>query len=188
MSVKPLASIKDADFEFENTAVRIITARSCPEIGLAGLKIGPLEEGREYEVRFWVARELEKAGIARFREEERLDSVMLYKIHWKERIQPLKRVSSLPEDFYPKLRRYLADLKGEAARSAEKMREYEKVVKLSHDVINTRLNKIVSLSASPIETNEILQSLALEERILYDRLRGIVSEWRSNILTGGSMP
>ena len=188
MSVKPLTSIKGADFEFENTAVRIITARSCPEIALSGLKIGPFEEGREYEVKFWVARELEKTGIARFREEERLDSVMLYKIHWKERVQPLKRVSSLPEDFYPRLRRYLADLKGEAARSAEKMREYEKVVKLSHDVISTRLNKIVSLSASPVETNEVLQSLALEERILYDRLRGIISEWRSNILTGGSMP
>ena len=188
MSVKPLTAIRGADFEFENTAVRIVAARSCPEIGLVGLKIGPLEEGREYEVRFWVARELEKAGIARFREEGRLDSVMLYKIHWKERVQPLKRVSSLPEDFYPKLRRYLADLKGEAARSAEKMREYEKAVKLSHDVINTRLNKIVSLSASPVETNEVLQSLALEERILYDRLHGIISEWRPNILTGGSVP
>ena len=187
MSLKPIMSIRGADFEFENTAVRIVAVRSCPEIGLTGLKVGPFEEGREYEVRFWVARELEKAGIARFRE-ERLDSVMLYKIHWKERVQPLKRVSSLPEDFYPKLRRYLADLKGEAARSAEKMREYEKVVKLSHDVINTRLNKIVSLSASPVETNEVLQSLALEERSLYDRLHGIISEWRSNILTGGSVP
>jgi DNA replication initiation complex subunit (GINS family) len=64
----------------------------------------------------------------------------------------------------------------------------KKVIKLSHDVISTRLNKIVSLSASPVETNEVLQSLALEERILYDRLHGIISEWRSNILTGGNMP
>ncbi|MEM2936707.1 MAG: hypothetical protein QW231_05985 [Candidatus Bathyarchaeia archaeon] len=188
MSLKPLTSIKGADFEFENATVRVVAVRSCPEVGLAGLEIGPFEEGREYEVRFWVARELEKAGIARFREEERLDSVMLYKIHWKERVQPLKRVSSLPENFYPKLRRYLADLKSEAARSAEKMREYEKVVKLSNDVISTRLNKIVSLSASPVEVNEVLQSLALEERILYDRLHEIISEWRSHILTGGSMP
>jgi len=186
--VKPLTSIQGADFEFENTAVRIVAVRSCPEIGLAGLKVGPLEEGREYEVRFWMARELEKAGIARFREEERLDSVRLHKIHYVERLQPLKRVSSLPADFYPKLRRYLADLKGEAARSAEKMREYGDMVKLSHDVINTRLSKIVSLSSSPVETNEVLQSLALEERILYDRLRGIISEWRSSILTGGSIP
>ncbi len=187
MSVKLLTSIKGADFEFENTAVRIVAVRSCPEIGLAGLKIGPFEEGREYEVRFWMARELEKAGIARFREEELLSSVMIYKIHWKERVQPLKRVSSLPKDFYPKLRRYLFDLKGETMRSTEKMREYEKVIKLSRDVINTRLNKIVSLSASPVETNEVLQSLAWEERILYDRLHGTISEWRSNILTGGKM-
>ena len=187
-SLKPLISIRDADFEFENVPVKIVASRNCPEIELAGLKVGPFEEGREYDVRFWVAREMEKAGMGRFREEELLDAVKLHKIHWKERVQSVTQVSSLPENFYPKLRRYLVSLKEEAVKSAEKMREYEKTVKLSHDIIDVRLKKIVSLSSSPAKTNQLLESLTREERILHDRLNKIISGWRYNILKEGGKP
>ena len=83
MLSKASSSIKDVDFEFENSPVKITARRNCPEIKLAGLKVGPLEEGKEYELMYWVARELEKAGIARLNEKELLDAVKLYKIHWK---------------------------------------------------------------------------------------------------------
>jgi len=113
LSAEPLTSIRDADFIFKNTPVKIMVNRNCPEIELAGLKVGPFQEGKEYEVRFWIAQELKRAGIARFREEESLDLMKLNKIHWKERVQASQQVASLPEDFYPRLRRYLADLKSE---------------------------------------------------------------------------
>lgn len=181
---KPLMSIEDADFEFENSPVQVIASRNCPEIELAGLKVGPFEEGKDYEVYFWVAQELKKAGIVHFHE-ELLDAVSLHKIHWKERVQSVKQLSSLPEDFYAKLRRYLADLKVEASKSAEKMMEYEKSVRLAHDIVNCRLKKIVSLSSFPEKTTQFLQDLAMEERILYDRLYKSIGEWRSDILKGG---
>jgi len=182
---KSLASVKDADFMFENTPVRIIVSRNCPEIELAGLKVGPFEEGKEYEVRFWIAFELERAGIARFKEEELLDAVKLYKMHWKERVQSVKEISSLSENFYPKLRRYLAGLKREAVNNPEKMKEYEKVTRLSHDIIHCRLRKIVSLASAPAQTDQILKNLTREERIIYERLSSIISEWRSIILKLG---
>jgi len=185
LPAKPSTSIEDADFKFENSLVKMVANRSCPEIELVGLKVGPYEEGREYEVRFWVAQELEKAGIARVRDEELLDAVKLHKVHWTERVQPVRRVSSLPEDFYPRLRRYLAGLKGEATRNAEKMREYQRVVELARDIVNCRLKKVVSLSSSPAQTNQFLQNLAREERVLYDRLHEIIDDWRSSILKGG---
>lgn len=181
-SLKPLISIRDADFEFENALVKIVASRNCPGIELVGLKVGPFEEGREYEVRFWVAQELVKAGIGRFREEELLDAVSLHKISWKERVQPATQVSPLPEDFYPKIRRYLASLKEETVKSAEKIREYEKTFRLSHDIVNCRLKKIVSLSSYPARTNRVLENLTKEECMLYDRLHRIINEWRSNIL------
>jgi len=187
-SLKPLISIRDADFEFENAPVKIVASRNCPEIELVGLKVGPFEEGREYEVRFWVARELEKAGIGRFREEELLDAVKLHKIHWKERVQSVTQVSALPENFYPKLRRYLASLKEKAMKNAEKMREYEKTVKLSRDIVDVRLKKIVSLSSFSAKTDQVLENLTKEERILHDRLHQIISGWRSNILKEEGKP
>lgn len=184
MLSKPSSSIKDVDFEFENTPVKITVRRSCPEIELAGLKVGPLEEGKEYELMYWIARELEKAGIARLHEKELLDAVKLYKIHWKERVQSAKQIASLSEDFYPRLRRYLASLRKEAIRKPEKMKEYEKAVRLSQDVINCRLKKIISLASAPKQTNQTLNNLTREERTVYERLSATISGWRDKILEG----
>jgi len=179
---KSLSPIRDVDFIYENTPVKIIINRNCPEIELAGLKIGPYEEGTEYEVRYWIAHELEKAGIARLREEETLDSVKLHKISWKESIQQARQLSPIQEDFYPKLRRYLAQLKRGAIGNPEKLKEYEKVTRLSHDIVNIRLKKIVSLASSPEQTNQTLKDLAKEERTLYTRLHTIIDEWKNKIL------
>jgi len=182
LSSEPLAFIRDADFTFENTPVKIVVNRNCPEIELAGLKVGPFQEGREYEVKFWIAQELEKAGIARFREEELLDLVKLNKIHWKERVQSIQQISSLPEDFYPRLRRYLTDLKKEAVKKPEKMGDYDKARGLSRDIINLRLKKIVSLASAPAQTDQILKDLTREERVVYKSLYETISEWRNEIL------
>jgi len=188
MLSKPSSSIRHVDFEFENTPVKIIVRRNCPEIQLAGLKVGPLEEGKEYELMYWVARELERAGIARLHEEELLDAVKLYKIHWKERVQSAKQIASLSEDFYPRLRRYLASLRREAIGKPEKMREYEKAVSLSRDLINCRLKKIISLASAPKQTNQTLNNFTKEERAIYEQLNAIINSWRSEILEGEGRP
>jgi len=182
LTSKSLSPIKTLDFIYENTPVKIIINRNHPEIQLAGLTIGPYEEGKEYEVKYWIANELERAGIARLREEETLDSVKLHKISWKEGIQQARQLSPLQEDFYPKLRRYLATLKRGAIGNPDKLKEYEKVVRLSHDIVNIRLRKIVSLASSPEQTNQTLKDLAQEERTLYTRLHTIISEWKTKIL------
>lgn len=185
MLEKTSISIEDTDFNFENKPVTIIANRSCSEIKLAGLKIGPLEEGKEYELRFWIAKELEKAGIARFREEILLDRVKLHKIHWKESVQSARQISSLPENFYPKLRRYLSRLKGEARKNSEKMKEYERGKQLSRDIVNCRLKKIVSLSSMSTRTSQILENLTNEERTFYEQLYQTINKWRAKILKDG---
>ncbi len=110
MSTDPAKAIRDADFVFENTVVKIVANRNSPEIDLPGIKVGPFKEGKEYEVRYWIATELKKAGIARIRMDEPLDLMMLNKIQWKERVQASQRVTSIPKEFYPKLRRFLEEL------------------------------------------------------------------------------
>jgi len=108
--------------------------------------------------------------------------VKLNKIHWKERVQSAQQVSSLPEDFYSRLRLYLVDLKKEAVKKPEKMGDYEKAGRLSRDIINLRLKKIVSLASAPEQTNQILNNLTKEERVIYEHLYAIISEWRTKIL------
>jgi DNA-directed RNA polymerase beta' subunit len=182
MQVKKASSnIRNLDFSFENSLAKIIANRNCPEIKLAGLKVGPFEEGNDYEIQYWIARELAKSGIARFRE-EMLDAAKLYKIQWKERVQTTRQISKLPEDFYPKLRRYLVELKEEITKKPEKIREYEKVRQLTQDIINSRLKKIVSLASAPAQTEQILKNFTREERFLYEEIYKLISEWRTQIL------
>jgi len=180
---KTVSPIKHVDEVYENSPVKIIANRNHPEIELAGLKLGPFEEGREYDVKYWIATELEKAGIAHIRPEQQLDIRKLNNIHWKESgIVHAKQLSSLEADFYPKLRRYLAGLKRGAIGNPEKSLEYQKASRMAQDIVNCRLQKIVSLASSPDQTNLTLKDMATEERILYQNLHDSINEWKTSIL------
>jgi hypothetical protein len=178
---KSRSHIKNADSLFENKSTKVIAVRSFSKIELAGLTVGPFEEGNEYEVRLWIARELEKAGITHLREET-LTASRLYKIQWTERIQSVSNLSSLPEDFYPRVRRLIEDLKRVSKSGPEKMKEYEYVQKLSKDIFSCRLKKIISLASTPGQKSQILRNLTVEELTLYEKLNKIIDGWRAEIL------
>jgi DNA replication factor GINS len=182
------AKISTLDFCYENSPVKIVANRNCPEIKLAGLTVGPFDEGNEYEVYFWVAKELAQAGMAHFREEEILDSTKLFKAQWKEGVQVPGQISELPEDFYPKLRRFLQELKTQATQSqqSEKYQECDRVKHLARDIVNSRLKKIVSLAAGPGQSEQVLNKLTKEEKIVYEQLVKIISEWKAKILENGA--
>ena len=183
ITAKSLTGIREVDFTYENSPIKIIANRNHPEIELAGTKIGPFEEGREYDIKYWIAHELERAGIAHIRPEQQLDLRKLNNIHWKESgIVHAKQLSSLEADFYPKLRRYLTGLKRNAIGNTEKSFEYQKAARMAQDIVNCRLQKIVSLASSPDQNNLILKDMAKEERILYESLHDFIKEWKTSII------
>jgi hypothetical protein len=169
-----IMKIRDLDFDFEERLVTVIVERDCPEIEVAGEKIGPLRKEQEVELRYWIASELAKAGIVRFK--EKVDLSYLYDLYWKEIIQPGRKLFPLPKDFYPKARRLLAELK---ARNSD---DYEKALRLVTDIVNCRLKKIVALSSMPSLTLRELENFSEEERILYDALHSIIERYRKEIL------
>ncbi len=160
----------------------MIANRNSPEFKLAGFSVGPLQEGNEYELYYWVASELASDGVVHFREEDNLDATKLGKIQWKERIQIAGQISELPEDFYPKLRRYLRDFQREVQRQPIKIQEYERAKSFALDIVNSRLKKIVSLSAGPVQGEQIIRKLTVEEKLVYKKLSKIVNHYRTHIL------
>jgi len=174
--------IENLDFCFENLLVRVTADRNYPEIKLAGLTVGPFEEGNEYEVYNWIAQELAASGIAHFREDDSLDATKLYKVQWKERVQIAGQISELTEDFYPKLRRYLAGIKAELSKYPEKAQDFEKAQHLAWDIVNSRLKKIIALASGPTQTGQIQKKFTCEERFIYDHLSTIIAEWKAQIL------
>jgi hypothetical protein len=174
--------IGSLDFHFEHQPTKIVANRSCQEIKLAGLNVGPFEEGNEYEIYNWIASELEKSGIVHFRENGDLNIAKLNRLQWSERVQTVGQILRLPEDFYPRLRRYLTSLRKEAAKTPEKMLENEKARQLTRDILNSRLKKIVSIASAPAQTEQTLKNLTGEERFLYDQLFTLINQWRTQIL------
>lgn len=182
MPSKILTKINSQDFCFENSKIRIIANRNCPEIKLAGLSVGPFEEGNEYEAYQWVAVELERSGICHLPEEDCLDSGKLFKTQWKERAQTAGQISKLTDNFYARLRRYLVEVKEDSTKTPEKMREYDTVKSLARDIVNSRLRKIVSLSSAPAQTEHAIKNLTEEEKYLYNELSSLIHEWKKEIL------
>ena len=176
------AKICTLDFCYENSLVKIIANRNCPEIKLAGLTVGPFDEGNEYEIYFWVAKELASAGMVHFREDDVLDATKLFKVQWKEGVQIPGQISELPGDFYPKLRRFISELKEQASKQAEKYQEYDRARQLARDIVNSRLKKIVAISAAPAQSDQVLKKFTSEERLVYEQLVKIISEWKTRIL------
>ena len=176
------AKIGTLDFSYENSMVKIVANRNCPEIKLAGLTVGPFDEGNEYEVYFWVAKELANSGMVHFREDDILDATKLFKVQWKEGVQTPGQISELSDDFYPKLRRFISDLKDQASKRSEKYQEYDRAKQLARDIVNSRLKKIVALSSAPTQSEQVLKKFTSEEKILYEQLVKIISEWKTKIL------
>jgi len=60
------------------------------------------------------------------------------------------------------------------------------VKQLARDIVNSRLKKIVALSAAPGQSDQVLKKLTVEERIVYEQLVKIISEWKAKILKNGA--
>ena len=134
-----------------------------------------------------MAKELANAGIVHFREDDLLDITKLFKAQWKEGVQIPGQISELPDDFYPKLRRFIADLKLEVNKKSEseKYQEYNRAKQVARDIVNSRLKKIVALSAAPTQTDQILKKLTIEEKFIFEQLVKIISDWKIKILENG---
>ena len=179
-------TINDLDFDFKNISTKIVILKNLKSLKIGSITIGPFKEGIDVEIKNWIASELINSGYARYHDEYSLDSISLNKIHWREtRLQTGKRITSLPEYFYPKLRRYLYSLKEKVARDPFFTVEYDRSVRLAHDIITCRLKKIVSLAAAPLQTENILRDLTREERILYNDLQTKISKWNTDIFEFG---
>lgn len=181
MSVENISSVIESRlFLFENRSVKVVALKNMPKIDLASFSVGPFEEGREYEVKFWVARILEEEGIIRVLEVRWNSASNLPNIHFAER--QTSTPSPIPSDFYPMVRRLMEELKAASIRSAEKAFEYEWTKNLLNDIIDLRISKVITLTLLQNLDMQALRNLTFEEKALYESIRNIIAEWRAKIL------
>lgn len=176
-----LTSVEDIDFDFENSQIRVVVLREIPETPRM-MKLSSAKVGQELEVSYWTAKELVQLGYARFREEDILNYNSLSKIHWRETIPASRQLPALQSNFYCALRRHLTDLQQLSKQDQVKLRELERTETLVRDIVNCRIRKIVSIAASPTPSDELIQGLTYEERVLYQILNRTIEDWKSKLL------
>ncbi|MEM2902843.1 MAG: hypothetical protein QXO32_08990 [Candidatus Bathyarchaeia archaeon] len=174
--------VEDVNLAFQNEPIRVVVLKPVPRIEVAGRVIEPLEEGVEVELPMWVADRLEESGYVKPITSGELTLVELTKVHWRESLPKSRSVSTLPPDFYCKLRRMLGELKVKGQKDLEKLKEYEKAASISNDILTCRLKKIVSLASSQYQTEEVKRGLASEERILLEEISKLIKDWRESVL------
>lgn len=112
--------------------------------------------------------------------EDAMTSSRLYSIFHRERIQPVHSFSSLPKNFYVRMRKIIRELNRKSQRDPDKMREYEYVKLLFRDIVNTRIRKIVNLAISLASSREAaLRNMQPEERELYHKLEVALKDFRT---------
>ncbi len=171
-----------ADTEFENSASRITFLREFPETRVGDRTLGPYRMGQEVELSLWIAQNIVQMGYARFKDDEQLTLNTLSTTHYKETLPGSRQLPRLSKAFYFQLRRLIKDLKSHELKDRTKARDLDKAVGLARDIVNIRVKKIASLSASGEQTTELTSSLTMEEQALYDNIRREVEAWKKDIL------
>jgi hypothetical protein len=182
LSGKLTEALENTELEFLNSIVKIIILKNLDNIVLADGKIESFKVGQEIEVSYWIAETLVNLNLAKFKEEE-VNLSSLSKIHWRETLPASRQLPKLNKNFYCSLKHFLHKLFIEAKKEPNKLKDYEKAINISRDIINCRIRKIASLASSPSVPENILDNLTVEETKLYEELRNIIYEWRKTILS-----
>lgn len=165
------------DYEFLNTAVRVIALRDFPETPLAGLVVGPFKEGETYMVYYWVAEGLEKEGVVKIGEESVLTLEQLERLRWLQSTQGANALLPLPTHFYQMAKRLVAKLLD--SEDPAKAQAGERAARALQDLANLRTAIIVRRALSEFAKPPANQTP--EEETLYWELHKSIDEHKKAV-------
>ena len=174
--------LRDREVGYLLSPARITLQENLPAIQVGEVSLEAAQAGSILEVPRWVAEIITRSGFADMAEES-LDAE-LFKAISRERIQGSTQLASLKEDFHLKVHRYLSHFKALNETSSEARITYEKLSMTAYDLVTMRMGKIIQLAGSKSPPLDIFEKITLEEKLLFNMVRRLVSHWRSSILEG----
>ena len=155
---------------------------SVENLDVGDFHIEKLTQGESVELPRWVADELVGQGIAETTEapfENEIFSALS-----KEKMMGPLQLSTLPHDFYVRMRRRLGALGAAVAEGKAKREEFERLRAVCYDLVGIRLSKLLSLSSSSAPASTLGERLTPEESEFFALSQALSKEWKSGLLGG----
>lgn len=153
---------------------------SVENLELGDYRIDKVESGATLELPRWVAEELFASKLAE-ETEEPLESEMFRALSKEKMMGPLQ-LSTLPQDFYPRLKGRLGYLTEAVSEGRARKEDLEKLKGGGYDLIGMRLSKLLSLSSSSTQNSSLADRLTPEEDAFFSVSQSLSREWRVALL------
>ena len=176
--IKEMFERKEREFMLARSRVKM--KASVENLDAGEYRIDSLAEGQSVELPRWVADELIGLKLAES-QEERFEDELSRALSREKMMGPLQ-LSSLPPDFYMRMRRRLASLAGGLGNT--KKEDFDKMKIACYDLIGMRLSKLLSLSSSSSQGSSLTERLAPEEEAFFSVSQSLSAEWRAALLGG----
>jgi hypothetical protein len=178
--VRELFEQREREFLLAKARVKIRASVENIEAGDYGIE--SLTEGQSVELPRWVAEELAELNIAEIPDEPFETEV--FRALSKEKMMGPLQLSTLPENFYVRMRRRVRHLEDAADEGKVRRDEFEKLRTVCYDLVGMRLSKLLSLSSTSAKPSDLGEKLTPEERAFFGQAQALSAGWRSALLGG----
>lgn len=180
LALRQMLERREREYLMGKTRVRMKTSVEGLEVG--DYPVGALGEGESPELPRWVADELVGLNLAESPEEP--FEVEMLKALSREKMMGPMQLSSLPEDFYLRMRRRVSALSNLVSEGKAKKEDVDRVRSGCYDLVGIRLSKLLMLSSSATPSSSLDGRLTPEETAFFSVSQSLSKEWRSALLGG----
>ena len=177
-SIRGLMAQREREFLTGTTRVKMNSSVENLEVG--DFTIAKLESGETAELPRWVAEELVASKLAD--DVEPPFEAEMFRALSKEKMMGPLQLSTLPEDFYPRMKRRLSFLGAALSEGRVKKEDLESFRAGGYDLIGIRLSKLLALSSSASQGSSLAERLTPEEETFFTVSQSLSREWRAALL------
>jgi hypothetical protein len=179
--VKELLDRREREYLLGTTRTRMRS--SIENLDVGDFHIEKLSEGETVDLPRWVADELIGQGMADSADAPFENEV--YSALSREKMMGPLQLSTLPPDFYVRMRRRLGTPSAGPAPGKARKDELERLRAACYDLVGIRLSKLLSLSSSSTPASSLAEKLTPEESAFFAISQSLSKEWKAGLLGGG---
>jgi len=156
---------------------------SVENLEVGDFHIEKLSEGETVELPRWVADELVGQGMAESADTPFENDV--FSALSREKMMGPLQLSTLPSNFYVRMRRRIGALGAKVAEGRARKEELEHLRAVCYDLVGIRLSKLLALSSSSTPASSMADKLTPEESAFFAISQSLSKEWKAGLLGGG---